>query len=158
MLSREPISLTICCYTKEERGLMTNQFWQILYRCIVRMNVTRSGLGLGEVKISVYREMQCGIYTVAHIWKTAFQPVLMYGVQAVHLNRSHLLSMDSAQASLVKTTLGLNKSSRSTPLLQALKINKPSLLYYINSLELLEAHMKSGGNGRKLYSFLLTAK
>ncbi len=40
---------------------------------------------------------------------------------------------------------------------KALKINKPSLLYYI-SLELLEAHMKSGAKGRKLYSFLLTAK
>ncbi len=63
-------------------------------------------------------------YTVAHIWKTALQPVLMYGVQAVHLNRSQLLSMDSAQASLVKTTLGLSKGSRSAPLLQALKINK----------------------------------
>ncbi len=53
-------------------------------------------------------------YTVAHIWKSALQPVLTYGVQAVHLNRSHLLSMDSEQASLVKTTLGLRKSSRST--------------------------------------------
>ncbi len=97
-------------------------------------------------------------YTVAHIWKTALQPVLIYGVQAVHSNRSQLLSIDSAQASLVKTTLGLRRSSRSTPLLQAVKINKPSLLYYISSLELLEAHMKSGAKGRKLYSFLLTAK
>ncbi len=98
-------------------------------------------------------------YTVAHIWKTALQPVLMYGVQAVHLNRSQLSSMDSAQTSLVKTTLGLTKGIRSIQLLQALlKINKPSLLYCINSLGLLEAHMKSGAKGRKLYPFLLTTK
>ena len=63
-------------------------------------------------------------YTVAHICKTALQPVLKYGVQAVNLlNRSQLLSMDFAQASHVKTTLGVRKSSRSTLLLQGLKIS-----------------------------------
>ena len=31
MLSREPISVTVFCYTKEERGLVTDQFWCILY-------------------------------------------------------------------------------------------------------------------------------
>ncbi len=82
----------------------------------------------------------------------------MYGVGAVHLNKFQLSNLDSAQASLLKTTLGLRKGSRSTPLLHALKINKPSLLYHINGLELFEAHMKSGPKGRKLYSFLLSGK
>ncbi len=63
--------------------------------------------------------------------------------------------MDRTQATLVKISLGLRKDSRSTPLLRALSIQKPSKLYKVYSLDLLRSHLSNGARGRNFYSHLL---
>ncbi len=68
---------------------------------------------------------------VSHIWKTALQPVLKYGFQCLSISKISLQYMDRTQANLVKISLGLRKHSRSTPLLRALSIQKPSKLYEV---------------------------
>ncbi len=52
MLSREPISLTMCCYTKEERGLVTEQFGVLLYTCALFGGMSPA-LAYALAKISV---------------------------------------------------------------------------------------------------------
>ena len=55
----------------------------------------------------------------------------------------------------VKNSLGLRKHSKSTPLLRAVSIQKPSKLYEVPSLDLLRSHLSNGAKGRNFYSHLL---
>ena len=85
-----------------------------------------------NVSVPLQPVLMYGFQTLQPVLMYGFQtlqPVLMYGIQALYLNRSQKASFDSAQVSLLKTFLGL-RNSRSTQLLQPLKIQKPSLLYY----------------------------
>ena len=94
--------------------------------------------------------------TMAHIWKTALQPVLTYGVQCLPLSKKKLKEMDRTQARLLKTSLGLSKFCRNTNLLQAMKIQPVSVLSDIYTLDLLSAHMKNNAKGREFYSYILS--
>ncbi len=51
MLSREPISLTMCCCTKEERPGFGDRVILVDYipvHCLEECHLDQSGLGLGE--------------------------------------------------------------------------------------------------------------
>ena len=64
--------------------------------------------------------------TIAHIYKTAIQPILTYGCSTLNLNHTDINELEKVQASLIKTALDLPKYSRNTPILRALKIKKIS--------------------------------
>lgn len=93
---------------------------------------------------------------VAHIWRTAIQPVLCYGVQCMSLTRKLLHDLDKTQSRLLKTCLGLSKYCRNTPLLRAMKINTVSLHYDIGSLDLLKSHFANDAVGLCFYSFMIS--
>ena len=65
-------------------------------------------------------------FTIAHIHKTAIQPILTYGCSTLNLKHTDINELEKVQASLIKTALGLPKYSRNTPILRALNIKKIS--------------------------------
>ena len=60
--------------------------------------------------------------TIAHLWNAAVRPVLTYGAHCLHMNASLVATLDRTQSILVKSALGLRKSSHSSDLLRALEI------------------------------------
>ena len=64
----------------------------------------------------------CNPATISHIFKAAVQPVLTYGMECVFQSKSALHLAQSAQTKLLKASLGLKTSCKSSPLLQALII------------------------------------
>lgn len=93
--------------------------------------------------------------TMAHIWKTAIQPILLYATQCFTLKKKSLDELDRIQARLLKSSLGLSKFCRNTPLLQALKIQKPSTLIDAYNLDLIRSHFSTFSKGRIFYTFML---
>ncbi len=80
-----------------------------------------------------------------------------YGFQCLSISKPSLQYMGRTQPNQVKISLGLRKYPRSTPLIRALSIQKPSQLYevYTCSLDLLRSHLSNGERGRNFYSHLL---
>ena len=60
---------------------------------------------------------------MAHIYKTAIQPILTYGCSTLNLKHTDINELEKVRASLIKIALGLPKYSRNTPILRALNIN-----------------------------------
>ena len=65
-------------------------------------------------------------FTIAHIYKTAIQPILTTGCSTLNLKHTDINELKKVQASLIKTALGLPKHSRNTPIPRALNIKKIS--------------------------------
>ena len=87
----------------------------------------------------------------SYLWRTALQPVLMYGMECIPLHRADKRKMESLQARLIKATLGLSKYMRSTPLLHAMKITKCATLVDIQSVKLLKSIMCNDSRSKNLY-------
>ncbi len=60
---------------------------------------------------------------VSHLWKAMIQPIL-YATQTLPLSKSDIVEMDKLQAKLIKSALGFTKYYRTTPLLNAMNVNK----------------------------------
>ena len=83
-----------------------------------------------------YPGLNCKVKT--HIWNTINCPVLTYGLEAIHISRTELEELKSAQGTTVKRGLGLSKRSHYHRVLQACTItpieeviaNNTARLYY----------------------------
>ena len=60
----------------------------------------------------------------AHMYKVAIQPILTYGCSTLNVSPCIIDQLDKYQAKLIKSSLGLPKCCRNTPLLKALNIKK----------------------------------
>ena len=60
----------------------------------------------------------------AHMYKVAIQPILTYGCSTLNVSPCISDQLDKYQAKLIKSSLGLPKCCRNTPLLKALNIKK----------------------------------
>ena len=56
----------------------------------------------------------------AHMYKVAIQPILTYGCSTLNVSPCIIDQLDKYQAKLIKSSLGLPKCCRKTPLLKAL--------------------------------------
>ena len=65
-----------------------------------------------------------------HLWKMICLPTLIYGSDALHMDKSDLQRLNSAQGCAIKSLLGLGKRAHHTKLLQALSF--PSVQEVIN--------------------------
>jgi hypothetical protein len=54
-----------------------------------------------------------------HLIKAFCRPVLLYGIEAVHINKGYMTKLKKHEGLLVKRTLGLSKRSRHTKVLMA---------------------------------------
>ena len=92
---------------------------------------------------------------IADIWKVALQPVLLYATQSMSLRRSDRIALELTQSRLVKSSLGLSKFCKNTPLFQALDIQKISDIIDGYTLNILKSHFNNDSRSRKLYACLL---
>ena len=62
--------------------------------------------------------------TLSHIYKVVIQPILTYVCSAINITDISVKSLEKTQGILLKTTLGLPKNHRNSPLFAALRIEK----------------------------------
>ena len=60
---------------------------------------------------------------LAYLWESAIRPVLLYGCSSVHINKESMLKMEILQAKLLKTSIGVHKFCKTSPILQAFFLN-----------------------------------
>ena len=105
------------------------------------------GIGLGN--------NTCNADTVSYIWSTAIRPVLTYGLQCISLSKQALQNLEKTQAKLLKTSLGLHKFCKNTPVLNAIKVNKIETSLDIGYLELVRSMFKSQSRAKPFYNHIL---
>ena len=94
-------------------------------------------------------------FTIAHIYKTAIQPILTYGCSNLNLTHNDINELEKVQASLIKTALGLPKYSRNTPILRALHIKKISKILEERHLSLTKAALHNTAKSRPFYLHIM---
>ena len=88
---------------------------------------------------------------ISHLWQTALQTILLYSNECFQLSRSSKNDLEKIQSKLIKSSLGLSKFSRSSPLLSALGIRKIDSLINCQSLHLFSSIMLSKTRTCSLY-------
>ena len=91
---------------------------------------------------------------VSYLWKTAIQPILTYANECQPLRLHELLEMDKLQAKLVKSSLGLSKYLRSSPLLNALNISTILRTCEKNAMNLLKSILYGSSSCKDFYFYL----
>lgn len=98
----------------------------------------------------------CSPGTITHIFSAAVRPVLTYGLECLSHDKTSIKLLESLQGKLLKSALGLRKSSKTTPLLQALKLDRICTTIEIQKLSLLKSMLLSSSRCRKFYMYLLS--
>ena len=93
--------------------------------------------------------------TITSIFNAAVRPVLMYGLQCVYQTKKAKTDMDKMQSKLLKSALGLNSFCKTSPLIDALKINRITTSIEIQELCLLKSMFLSKSRTRYFYKNLL---
>jgi hypothetical protein len=89
------------------------------------------------------------------IFSTGVQSVLTYGCESIYMSKARLQDLDRCQSKLIKSILGLRKTSHSTPILQAVNIKPVSQCIGLKSLNLLKSCFLYKSSATKFYSHLL---
>ncbi len=95
---------------------------------------------------------------IAHLWKTMLQPVLTYGIQSLPFRKTDVMDMDKLQAKLIKSTLGLSKYCRTSPLLNAMNIPQISKLKDIYCMDLMRCMYLSESRAKQFYHDIIHSK
>ena len=66
----------------------------------------------------------CASEVKTYLWNTMCQPVLLYGLESIHVSDKYSRQLETCQANLVKQCMGFSSRSRSTSLLHAINIRK----------------------------------
>jgi len=96
--------------------------------------------------------------TAGFLHKTVIAPTLTYGCSAISMRKTDIQNIQRCQGNLLKTNLGLYRSSRTTPLLQSLSMRGATSLIEKDTVSLLNRCFKSDSGARTFYSHLLYAK
>ena len=94
--------------------------------------------------------------TITHIYTTAIRPVLLYGLECVYQCKTVINDAERLQSKLLKSALGLKKCSRTSPLLQALKIQRISKSAKIQALILFKSMFLSSSRSYQFYKYILS--
>ena len=94
-------------------------------------------------------------FTIAHIYKTANQPILIYSCSTLNLKHTDINELEKVQASLIKTALGLSKYSRNTQILRALNLKKISRIIDGSHLSLTKAALHNTSKSRTFYLHIM---
>ncbi len=92
---------------------------------------------------------------ISHIYTTAVRPVLTYGLECVYQGKTVMQDVEMLQSKLLKSSLGLKRYCRNTPLLQALKIQHVCRSVEIQELILFKSMLLSSSRSHKFYQFIL---
>jgi hypothetical protein len=94
----------------------------------------------------------------AHIFTVGIQSTLVYGCDAININRTNLKSITTAHNNLLKATLGLRRSCHSTPIQKALDVHSPAVIIGLQSMNLLCSNMMNTSDTARFYCHLLGSK
>ena len=94
--------------------------------------------------------------TITHIYTTAIRPVLLYGLECIYQCKTVINDAERLQSKLLKSALGLKKYSRTSPLLQALKIQRISKSAKIQELVLFKSMFLSSSRTYQFYKYILS--
>ena len=98
----------------------------------------------------------CNSETIAHIYNTAIRPVLTYGLECVFQGSTVMGQVEATQSKFLKASLGIKLNCRTSPLLQALNVDKVMSSVEIRKLSLFKSMFFSSSRTNVLYKYLLT--
>ncbi len=84
------------------------------------------------------------------------QSILTYGCESVSLTNQNIKDIDTLQGNLVKTIVGIGKTYRTTPILDALKLKKISNIIYNQSLNLMRNIFSFNSAARNLNLYFIS--
>ena len=61
---------------------------------------------------------------VRHVYLLAILPIMTYAARALHLTRTDIKTMESTHGNIIKSSLGLSKYSRTSPLIASLNVQR----------------------------------
>ena len=103
------------------------------------------------------KEQDCNrglnIETSMYVWSVACKSIVTYACHSMYLNNENLKDLDNLQGKLVKCIVGLSSRYRTTPLLQALKLQKISNVLELNTLQLFNTIFHSAVFSFSYFSF-----
>lgn len=88
---------------------------------------------------------------ISHLWQTSIQPVLTYASECFSLNFHNKSELDKIQSKLIKSSLGLSKFLKSTPLLTAMGVRRMNCLINAQSLKLFNTIMLGKSRVMRFY-------
>ncbi len=94
---------------------------------------------------------------MSHLLKAILQPILLYATQSLPLSISDIVEMDKLQAKLINSVLDFIKYYRTTPLLNAMNVNKIANLRNIYTVDLLKSMCFSRSQAIEFYSYLMNS-
>jgi hypothetical protein len=94
--------------------------------------------------------------TKVHLWKTVCLPTLLYGCDALKIDKSDLNRLNSIQGTLMKNALGIGKRSHHSSLIQALHLDNISEVINWNTLCLFYRSFRLASPLRTMCNFLLS--
>jgi hypothetical protein len=100
----------------------TREFWMNKMKKVERSLFSLNSIGCQPGTI---RPINFGF-----IYKQFVQSIFVYGLEVSYINQSDLQSFDRSQAKLIKHFIGISKFCRNTPLLNAMRVQSISHLYY----------------------------
>ena len=126
-------------------SLATDNYWEDKYRSVEKAFFSLRSIGLHKL----YMNPLC----LGFMYKQFCQSIFVYGLEVVPISRQLRKQLDTRQAILLKRALDLSKYSRSRPLLNALKIQSVTELYF-KFKALFFKQIKNNGLARTLYDSL----
>ena len=91
-------------------------------------------------------------HTAAYLHKTVIAPTLTYGCNAIYMRKNDIHELYRCQGKLLKTNLGLYRSSYTSPILQSLSIHSDITMVEKDTVDLLHRCIKGDSAARTFYS------
>ena len=95
------------------------------------------------------------IKTSVFLWNIICQSSLTYGCESISLSKQNLIDIEKTQSKLVKCFVGIGKSYRSTPLLNALNIKKNSHIVFNQNINLFRNIFSTTSAAQKLNLYFI---
>ena len=88
---------------------------------------------------------------VRHVYLLAILPIMTYAAHALHLTRTDIKTMESTHGNIIKSSLGLSKYSRTSPLIASLDIQRVESVINNQTINLLRRCLMGDSLASQLY-------
>ena len=88
---------------------------------------------------------------VRHVYLLAILPIMTYAAHALHLTRTDIKTMESTHGNIIKSTYGLSKYSRTSPLIASLDIQRVESVINNQTINLLRRCLMGDSLASQLY-------
>ena len=88
---------------------------------------------------------------VRHVYMLAILPIMTYVAHAQRLTRTDIKTMESTHGNIIKSSLGLSKYSRTSPLITSLNVQRVESVINNQTINLLRRCLMGGSLASQLY-------